>query len=65
MKYYVGVTWDKRPVVYSTWQNHHIKRDKRTLSDVATSKACSNWCLSTMDDATVYKHRVRAIDRLW
>lgn len=65
MKYYVGITWDKRPVVHSTWWNNHIKRDKRTLSDVAISKAWSNWLLSTVDNTTVYKHRVRTIEKLW
>lgn len=65
MKYYVDIRWDKRPVACSTWRNQHIKRDRRTLSDIAISKARSNWRLSTADNTTVYKRRVKTIVKLW
>lgn len=65
MKYYVGNSWRKRPVVYSTWHNDQLRPNLRTFTDTAISKAWTNQFTSTVDTTTVYKYRIKPKDQLW
>ena len=65
MKYYVGNSWYKRPVVYSTWHNDQTKPIVRAFTDITISKAWTSQFTSTVDTTTVYKYRIKPKDQLW